>query len=151
MSEPLISVLLPCRNALPWLPDAVGSVLAQRNVLLELLCVDDNSQDGSREWLVACSEALERRRASGAAAEPCTCYDDVVCDAAAGRVPWQADSPAVSPEQVAAWASPTCSLRVLVLPAHGLPSGQGLALNTALQHARGQLVGEMEKLLRSLE
>jgi hypothetical protein len=141
---------------MPFLPDAVGSVIAQRGVALELLAVDDCSVDGSREWLEACALALQQRRAqqeapaaAGDEAAPlplgASAYDTVVEDALAGRLPWQADTCiAATPEEVAARASPGVTLRVLcVRSAHGL-SGQGLALNTALAHARAPLVGEME-------
>ena len=143
---PEVSVLMPCRNALPWLPDAVCSVLAQRGVALELLAVDDGSSDGSREWLQACEAALAQRRAGDAteqaAAPPCAAYDAVVEDALAGRLAWETCAPA-SPADVAARASPGVTLRVFTVRSAG-PSGQGLALNTALAAAQAALIGEME-------
>jgi len=145
VEEVEVSVLLPVHNALPWLADAVGCVLAQRDVRLELIAVDDRSTDGSREWLLACAAALEQRRAAPAqcSSEPC-CYDTVVEEALAGRVPWQAEACVPrSPAEVAALACPTCSLRVLSVSPAGC-SGQGLALNTALSVACGLLVGEHE-------
>ncbi|MGE3276403.1 MAG: glycosyltransferase [Vicinamibacterales bacterium] len=44
---PLVSVLLPVRNGLPHLREAVASVLAQSLTDLELIVVDDDSRDGS--------------------------------------------------------------------------------------------------------
>ena len=62
-TPPCISVLMPCRNAMPWLPDCVASVLAQEGLEsdggLELIVVDDSSTDGSREWLRGLAAALE--------------------------------------------------------------------------------------------
>jgi glycosyltransferase involved in cell wall biosynthesis len=144
---PEVSVLLPCRNALPFLPDAVGSVLAQRGVRLELIAVDDSSMDGSLAWLQACAAALQERRACGEAAEcaaPCVAYDAAVEEAAAGCMAWEASACVpLSPADVAARASPGVTLRVLSVTSCG-PSGQGLALNTALALATAPLVGEME-------
>ena len=54
----VVSVLMPCRNAQPWLSACVRSVLTQRDVALELIVGDDGSTDGSREWLVALERAM---------------------------------------------------------------------------------------------
>ena len=76
-TPPCISVLMPCRNAMPWLPDCVASVLAQEGLEsdggLELIVVDDSSTDGSREWLRGLAAALEEadaERASTSDARP---------------------------------------------------------------------------------
>jgi glycosyltransferase involved in cell wall biosynthesis len=147
-SPPLVSCLLPVRNAMPWLADAVGSVLAQRGVSLELIAVDDCSTDNSLTWLRACEASLLELRSRPpsleAAAPQAAYYDTVVQDALAGAVPWEpAACRLLSPSAVAALAQPGVSLRVLSVQATG-QSGQGLALNTALACARGELVGEME-------
>jgi len=72
-TPPCISVLMPCRNAMPWLPDCVASVLAQEGLEsdggLELIVVDDSSTDGSREWLRGLAAALEEADAERADAE----------------------------------------------------------------------------------
>jgi glycosyltransferase involved in cell wall biosynthesis len=44
---PLISVIMPCFNAAPYIEEAVGSVMAQSHGNLELVVVDDGSSDGS--------------------------------------------------------------------------------------------------------
>lgn len=51
--EPDVSVLLPTWNALATLPEALGSVLDQRGVSLEVVVVDDGSADGTAPWLRA--------------------------------------------------------------------------------------------------
>lgn len=48
---PLVSVVIPVFNGLPYLADAVASVLQQTNSDLELVLVDGGSTDGSREWI----------------------------------------------------------------------------------------------------
>lgn len=44
---PLISVILPVHNAGAYLADAIASILHQKNVLLELIVVNDHSSDGA--------------------------------------------------------------------------------------------------------
>jgi len=44
---PLISVLIPCHNAAPWLREAIDSVCRQTLRDLEILVYDDGSTDGS--------------------------------------------------------------------------------------------------------
>ena len=75
-TPPCISVLMPCRNAMPWLPDCVASVLAQEGLEsdggLELIVVDDSSTDGSREWLRGLAAALEEADAERASTNAST-------------------------------------------------------------------------------
>ena len=58
---PLVSVIMPCRNAGPYLRPAVESVLAQPECL-ELLVADGGSTDGSLEYLDRLSEVDHRLR-----------------------------------------------------------------------------------------
>ena len=51
--QPLISVIMPCYNAERFVADAVGSVLTQESVQVELVVVDDGSTDRSCEILAA--------------------------------------------------------------------------------------------------
>jgi hypothetical protein len=60
MSEPLVSVLVPARNAERFLAEALESALAQPRVELELLVCDDASRDGTAR--VAVSFAARDRR-----------------------------------------------------------------------------------------
>ena len=46
---PLVSVLIPCHNAAPWLAATIASVRAQTHPRLEIIFVDDGSTDASRE------------------------------------------------------------------------------------------------------
>lgn len=46
-SRPLVSVVVPCYNYGHYLPQAVGSILDQEGVDLEVIIVDDHSTDGS--------------------------------------------------------------------------------------------------------
>jgi glycosyltransferase involved in cell wall biosynthesis len=55
-SEPKVSVIMPSRNCLDLLPTALSSVDAQGYEELEILVIDDGSDDGTWEWLE------ERRR-----------------------------------------------------------------------------------------
>lgn len=57
-STPLVSVVVPIYNGLPYLIEAIDSVLAQTYSNIELVLVDGGSSDGSREWV----EAFEHPR-----------------------------------------------------------------------------------------
>lgn len=46
-SRPLVSVVVPCYNYGQYLPQAVGSIVKQEGVDLEVIIVDDHSTDGS--------------------------------------------------------------------------------------------------------
>ena len=50
---PRVSVIMPCRNGLPFLVEALGSLQAQTYENWELLFVDGASTDGSVEAVVA--------------------------------------------------------------------------------------------------
>ncbi len=62
MTRPAISVLLPVRDAGRYLRHAVADVLAQRQVEVELIAVDDGSSDGSAERLEAWARRDPRLR-----------------------------------------------------------------------------------------
>ncbi len=51
MSRPLVSIVIPTRNRLHYLREAVASVRAQTLGDWELLIVDDASEDGTPSWL----------------------------------------------------------------------------------------------------
>lgn len=46
-SRPLVSVIIPCHNYGRYLAEAVGSVLGQTHTAVEVIIVDDGSQDNS--------------------------------------------------------------------------------------------------------
>lgn len=47
MSQPLVSILIPCFNAAPWLAETIESALAQTWSSIEIIVVDDGSSDQS--------------------------------------------------------------------------------------------------------
>ena len=53
MERPILSIIIPVYNALPYLEACVSSTLKQgfSDEELEVICVDDGSTDGSGEWL----------------------------------------------------------------------------------------------------
>ncbi|HBY59173.1 MAG TPA: hypothetical protein DEH78_05090, partial [Solibacterales bacterium] len=48
--DPLVSVVIPCHNGFPFLPEALASVARQQAGDLEIIVVDDGSTDGSPAW-----------------------------------------------------------------------------------------------------
>lgn len=52
-AAPLFSIVTPVFNGMPWLPEAIESVLSQVDARVELIVTDGGSTDGSREWLVS--------------------------------------------------------------------------------------------------
>ncbi len=61
-ATPRVSVLLPCRDAAPWLPDCIASLGAQTEGSFEVLTLDDGSVDGTRGLLEAWAERDPRVR-----------------------------------------------------------------------------------------
>lgn len=51
--KPLVSIVIPTHNCLDYLPTAIKSIFAQRINNIEIIIVDDNSNDGTWEWLQA--------------------------------------------------------------------------------------------------
>lgn len=48
---PLVTVLMPCYNAMPYLPEALESIINQTYTNLEILCINDGSTDNTGEVL----------------------------------------------------------------------------------------------------
>src|SRR5258708_35322571 len=62
MAAPAVSVIIPVLNAAPYLGEAIRSILAQSFDDLELIVVDDGSDDGSQDVAALCREADHRVR-----------------------------------------------------------------------------------------
>lgn len=60
--DPVISVVMPCHNARPYLDEAIRSILDQTLSEFELILLDDGSTDGTREDLREWSRRDERIR-----------------------------------------------------------------------------------------
>jgi len=68
VSVPAVSVLMPVRNSVLWVREAVTSVLAQTAGDLELIVIDDGSTDDTPEVLAAFRDPrlrVERRPSAG--------------------------------------------------------------------------------------
>lgn len=60
VSQPALTVILPVRNGMPYLPRAVASVLTQTWSDLELLVIDDGSDDDTRTYLATLEDPRVR-------------------------------------------------------------------------------------------
>lgn len=49
--NPLVSFIVPCRDAAPWLPQTLDSIRAQTHRPLEIVAIDDGSTDATAEVL----------------------------------------------------------------------------------------------------
>lgn len=54
--KPLVSVIMPCKNAAATIAEAIGSVLAQTLESWELLAADDGSDDGTQDIVARLAE-----------------------------------------------------------------------------------------------
>lgn len=68
--KPLISIVMPFRNAAATLPEALESVMAQSFGDWELLAVDDHSDDGSADVVRTCCDGDRRVRLISNAGSP---------------------------------------------------------------------------------
>ncbi len=57
MQDSFVSVIMPCYNAAPYVEEAIGSALGQTHHDIEVIVVDDGSQDGSAEIVSRLAEA----------------------------------------------------------------------------------------------
>lgn len=71
MSNPLVSILIPCHNAAPWLEQTLVSALNQTWPHTEIVLVDDGSTDDSlaiaRRYASPCVQILSQANAGAAA------------------------------------------------------------------------------------
>lgn len=64
-TQPRVSVLLPVRNGMPWLPAAIDSVLAQTFTAFELIVLEDGSTDDTLAFLSGLDDPRLRIAATG--------------------------------------------------------------------------------------
>lgn len=62
MTHSLVSVILPCYNAMPFLPEALESILNQTYTNLEIICINDGSTDETGKVLEEYAEKDKRIR-----------------------------------------------------------------------------------------
>jgi glycosyltransferase involved in cell wall biosynthesis len=58
VANPLVSIVIPCHNAKPWIADAIESALAQTYIPTEVVVVDDGSTDGSTDIIRSFGERV---------------------------------------------------------------------------------------------
>ncbi len=82
---PDVTVVVPVYNSEAWLDDCLSSVLAQTNVELEVVCVDDGSTDNSLRLLERYARGEPRVRVVGQANSGQSVARNTGLDAARGR------------------------------------------------------------------
>jgi glycosyltransferase involved in cell wall biosynthesis len=60
VTSPRVTVLLPVRNGMPWLPEAIDSILRQTFPDFELLAIEDGSTDDTPAYLSAIDDPRVR-------------------------------------------------------------------------------------------
>lgn len=58
-SHPLVSIIIPCYNAEPWVAEAIDSCLAQTYHPIEIIVVDDGSTDGSLKIIQSYGDRIQ--------------------------------------------------------------------------------------------
>ncbi len=111
MRRPLLSVVIPCRNAEDFIESAVRSVLNQSLRDLEVIVVDDGSTDSSARILASLAQRDRRVRVLQSAA-----------------------SSAVSPSEISLSGASASSLPSVA----SASLGPGVARNLGVSHARGR-------------
>src|SRR5207253_2152663 len=62
--RPLVSVIIPCRNAGEWVGQAIESVLGQTYRPIEIIAIDDGSTDNSLDVIRSFGSRVSWRRGS---------------------------------------------------------------------------------------
>ena len=65
MTTPQVSVIMPMYNAMPFVEEAIGSILGQTFHDFELLVVDNGSTDGSAQYVSSIADRRVRVLAEG--------------------------------------------------------------------------------------
>ncbi len=56
MTSPLVSIVIPVYNGMPYLRDALSCAISQTYGNLEIVVIENNSADGTSEWLRSVSD-----------------------------------------------------------------------------------------------
>ena len=62
MNDPILSIIIPVYNVRNFLPRCLDSLISQTLSRIEILCIDDGSQDGSAEMVLSYQEKDPRVR-----------------------------------------------------------------------------------------
>ncbi len=57
---PLVSIVIPVYNGMPYLADAVGAALGQTYPTIEVVVIENGSTDGTAEWLASLADGRLR-------------------------------------------------------------------------------------------
>ncbi len=130
--RPAVSVLLPCRDAEPWLGECLDSLFTQNLSDIEVIAVDDGSTDGTVDLLQDRASREPRLRVLDGAGKGLVPALNLAASVAASPLFARMDADDVShPERLQAQAAflashrslAACGTAVRLFPRHSLGSG----------------------------
>lgn len=147
VAAPEVSVIVPCRDAMPFLPWALDDLSRSAAPKLELLVCDDGSRDGSREWLeelvaVLAGQELLDEPAMPTELAPNQAPTPLLPRPCVRQEPWPGEESPPPAAATVAGRLAAAGHRFVLLSSGG--TGQGAAQNLCLGAASAPLVALMD-------
>lgn len=128
--RPLVSIVIPVFNGMPYLPDALTSALEQDYPHLEIVVIDNASSDGTTEYLQGLRDSrlsvIHRKQTQPAAAN----WSEAIHNARGDRVKLMCADDLIAPDAV--------TKQVALLKSH--PRSGLVANRRAVMNGAGQII-----------